>query len=90
MAAMPSRCPTPSPAASSGRYANPGSATMRAESNFRFRCYRTPEDVVENRVNRAGKAGPTASRPRMRSCFTRSNRTRRSRPFHGGTLGYPD
>src|SRR5271168_3455090 len=42
LAAMPSSCPSRSPAANSGRYATPRSWTTRAEMQFRFRCYRTP------------------------------------------------
>ena len=42
LADTPSCCRTRSPAANSGRYATPRMPTMRAEFNFRFRCYRTP------------------------------------------------
>jgi hypothetical protein len=41
-AATPSRCPTWSFAESSGLCVIQGSETMRAQSNFRFRCYRAP------------------------------------------------
>ena len=40
--AMPSSCPIKLHAANLGRCATPNTLTMRAESKFRFRCYRTP------------------------------------------------
>ena len=49
--------PTRSPAANSGRYATSRTPTMRAEMQFRFRCYRTPYNEGRGNVGKAAGAG---------------------------------